>query len=347
MIAFCSNSTGWDDEAGALVPGGQVDRLIAPVIAHLPEDSYQVTRQPVPGAANVYLSNRDRYLPRSRARDRTGVSYAHGLADKGYRRANRTASFDYVTVPGPAFVPRLLAGGLPARRVIEIGYPKLDALYDAPKVPREPGGRVRVLYAPTHGGGSERWTQGRPTAPGARATSWWHRDTILSLLGDFDVTLAPHPRHHPQRRATHDEYLSADVVIADGGSTIYEAMALGLPVVLPAWLTAERNLQRQAGTLLEARVYRERLGYHADAPEELADRVHQAAAERLGEREQRFMEAVLPKRWRGTSGARLAAVLTDIDTHGRRHAAAGSRRVTGAGRRSAQAGPAAHSTAGI
>ena len=318
MIHFASNSTGWDVEADRLVPGGQVDRLIGPVIEHLPEGSYSVGRQPVEGAINVYLSNRDRYCYGSQRLDRWSVSYAHGIADKGYRLGAASSPrrrMDYITVPGPAHARGLRERRFPSGRIVEIGYPKLDPLFHATRTTRRAGGPIRVLYAPTHGGGSERHVHGNRNAPGAKATSWWHRDEVMRLLDadDLQVTLAPHPRHHPQRQATFSEYLSADVVVADGGSTIYEALALGIPVVLTTWLTAHRNLTRQGGTLLEARVYGERIGYHADRPAELPDLVRKAAAEGLAAADIEFIDEVLPPRLRGRSGERFAEFLLSLE----------------------------------
>ncbi|WP_182666515.1 hypothetical protein, partial [Streptomyces calidiresistens] len=120
------------------------------------------------------------------------------------------------------------------------------------------------------------------------------------------------PRHAPGRRATLTQYAGAHVVIADGGSTIYEAMALGLPVVLPAWLTAARNLARAGGTLLEATVYRERLGVHVDAPSALEDACITAHETGLEERERAFIEDVLPTFYRGASGAGFAKFLLTL-----------------------------------
>src|SRR5690606_41642183 len=127
-------------------------------------------------------------------------------------------------------------------------------------------GRIKVLYAPTHGGGSERWRNGNPDAPGARATSWWHRDQVAGPLDEerFEVVLAPHPRHSPGHQATFAPYVDADVVIADGGATIYEAGWLGEPGVLPAWLTPRRNGTRGPGRHPGARAVKERLGVSAD-----------------------------------------------------------------------------------
>lgn len=315
MIVFASNATGWDDQAGAMVPGGMTDAYIAPILEHLPEDSYVVERQPRRGETNVYLAVRARYAAGRREIGRTGVQISHGIADKSYRAGARMKSFQWVVAPGPVHAERFAASGVPAERVVQLGYPKLDPIYQGKVAAPERDGRIRVVYAPTHGGGSELYIRGNRNAPGAKATSWWHRDQIIALLDPdiYDVATAWHPRHRPDRRSTLAEYVGADVVIADGGSTIYEAMALGLPVVLPSWLTRDRNLEREQGRTLEAHIYRERIGCHVDRAEELGDSVKQAAAQGPTPAEIDFIDGVLPPEVRGRGGELHAAFLLDLD----------------------------------
>src|SRR5690606_14880686 len=153
-------------------------------------------------------------------------------------------------------------------------------------------------------------------APGAQATTWWHRDYLLGLL-DPDrhlVMEAPHPRHSPGRQATFAQYVGAAVVIADGGSAVDEAFAVGLPVVFPRWLTAHRNLTRAGGRLLEHDVYERRAGWHADTPDQLADLVDRAAAEGISDLERRFAHWVLPEDLRGHGGKLHAEFLMEVDS---------------------------------
>ncbi|MBB4935653.1 hypothetical protein F4561_006562 [Lipingzhangella halophila] len=315
MIVFASNATGWDDQTGAMVPGGMTDAYIGPILAHLPAGSYVVDRQPHRGATNVYLAVRHRYSAGRRETGRTGVQISHGIADKSYRHGVKMRSFDHVVSPGPVHTARFIDGGVQRNRIVELGYPKLDPIYQGTVPALERDDRIRVVYAPTHGGGSERYTRGNPRAPGAGATSWWHRDTVMRLLDPdvYDVVTAWHPRHRDDRRATLAEYAGADVVIADGGSTIYEAMALGVPVVLPSWLTRDRNLEREQGRTLEARVYRDRIGYHVDRAEELPDAVKQAATQGPRPTDVEFIDGVLPPDVRGRGGKLHAQFLLDLD----------------------------------
>ena len=310
---FCLNDTSTYDD-GTLIPGGQLDRYMRPMWQALDElgVEYTVGRQPRLGVVNVYPNHRDAYKPGSWYGEHASVQISHGLASKGYRNAERCSDFTAIAAPGPALAEEIIASGISRDRVHICGYAKLDPIYRGEVASPWPerDGRIRVLWAPTHGGGSERHQQGNPDAPGAGATTWWHRDALLKLLDPerFLVMEAPHPRHHPQRQATLAEYVGADVVLADGGSTMYEAWCVGLPVVFPDWLTAHRNLTRANGSLLEARVYRERIGWHADRPKRYADTVRAAAEAGISAGEAAFAEEVLPLELRGRGG-RLHAEL--------------------------------------
>jgi hypothetical protein len=309
------NSTSWDETTDRMIVGGQLDVYLRPVWRALDSMgvAYTVGRQPAHGAVNVYPNNRRAYVRGSQRFDRESVGVSHGLADKSYRQHYRFHR--HVLLPGPAFYDVLRRGRFPERKLHIAGYPKLDPLFNGEVAAPERDERIRVVYAPTHGGGSERWPEGNPNAPGAGATSWWRRDEVQALLDPevFDVVLAPHPRHAPGRKATFGQYMNADVVIADGGSTIYESWCLGIPVVMPAWLTRERNESRDGGRTLEAHVYQQRLGLQADAPGELADMVRRAAGEGIGRREREFAETIIPPELRGVGGKRWAEFLAGLD----------------------------------
>jgi hypothetical protein len=317
-IHLLANETSWDDRRDQLIAGGQADRYLGPILAALPGELAQIRRHPIPGPyVNVYMNHRATYREDSWRGERASVLISHGIASKGYRNGARALAFSHVTVPGPSLYEEVLRSRVPKERVHQLGYPKLDPIHngriESPWPERD--GRIRVLWAPTHGGGSERHRDGNPNAPGAKATSWWHRDDLLALLDPdrFLIVEAPHPRHSKGRRATLPQYVGADVCIADGGSTIYEAWCCGIPVALPRWLVGERNLTRAGGTTQEARVYRERIGWHADRPEELAEQVQAAAEHGMTDQEIEFAEQVLPTAVRGHGGKLHAEFLLDLE----------------------------------
>jgi hypothetical protein len=313
QIAFVMNPTSWNDHTGAPWPGGMADALVQPILGHLTPDQYQVLRMPTADTVNVYYTHR-RVQGVDREPGPCSVFVSHGIADKNWRNADRMRDrFDWVFVSGPAWVERLAHGGSDTEQICEVGYAKLDPLFDGVRVPR-PDDRIRVLWAPTHGGGGEGNRDGVQRRRWRR-TSWWSQAEIVGLLDPelFDVRVAPHPRHRPDHRATLDEYRDCDVVIADGGSTIYEAWALDLPVVFPSWITGQANRLRAARQwTFEADIYSERIGYHATRPDALAAQVSRAASNGITAAEQRFVERILPRAHRGVSGRMHAEALVAI-----------------------------------
>jgi hypothetical protein len=319
VIVLCANRTSWDTAQDCLVPGGQGDRYLSPIMQHLPPEHAVVSRQPRPGSAhvNVYMNHRGIYRRDLYRGERWSVQISHGIASKGYRNGVKVKDFRTIVVPGPAHYREVVGSGVMARRVKQLGYPKLDPVHRGEVASPWPArdGRVRVLWAPTHGGGSERYPDGNTLAPSARATTWWARDELLGLL-DPDrhlVMEAPHPRHSPGRRATLEQYVGADVVLADGGSTMYEAWASSLPVVFADWITAERNLTRGRGMLLEHRVYADPIGWHVAEPAQFAATVDAAAAAGISPREVRFAQRVLPLEFRGVGGKLHAEFLMSLE----------------------------------
>lgn len=315
MLNFAYNPTSWDDGP---IPGGMADRLIRPILPHL-DIPHLFTGCPQPGHVNVHYTFRHTYGLDQPPANETSVFVSHGIADKAWRNQRKVQVFDWVFVSGPAWTRRMVLDGYKPDRVCEVGYTKLDPIFNGniPSTWGERDGRIRVVYAPTHGGGGEKFANSTvPPGTGPRRTTHWDQNLILSLLPAdvFDVRLALHPRHRPDKRATLEEYVGADVVIADGGSTIYEAWALDLPVVFPSWLTAHANLQKStpAQPTFEGQIYSERIGYHADYPAVLPERVEEAAQRGIGQTEQTFIDQILPREYRGVSGRMHAEALSDI-----------------------------------
>ncbi len=311
-IRFCFNNVSWDDEEGA-VPGGMADLLVGPILEHL-ESPYELGKTPRRHAVNVYYAHRSQYqgIPYGIRDQEIGVFISHGIADKAWRdHVGRL--YEHVFVSGPGWSGKMLANHCPFHRIVEVGYTKLDPIFQGRIPAPARDDRVRVVWAPTHGGGGDAraFATTPPNADSAFRSSWWDRDAIVDLLPEstFDIVEAPHPRHRRDRSGTLQEYVGADVVVADGGSTLYEAWALDLPVVFPTWVLDPRHYP--SGTY-EHEIYRDKIGIHVHDPADFAAAVEKAAAEGIGPVEQDFIEPILPRSYRGQSGRMHAAALDEI-----------------------------------
>lgn len=322
-IVFLTNHSSWDYDEKALLPGSMMDLIVSPIARYLAPDSWSVQRYPVYDAVNVYGATRNTY-GESPGRE-IAVHLGHGIADKGDRAMIlMRSSIDYVILPSHLMRDTLIRQtkghgiSLSGTRVPVLGMPKLDPLFNGEVAPLPRDERPRVLYAPTQGGGDDlkhmHDTHESQAAPWpAKRTSWWRRDEVLSALDsdEFDVVVCPHPRYTPGHVATLAEYVNADVVIADGGSTLWEALALGIPLVVTTWISAQgHNIRRRVS--MEALLYAYRVGRHAQSRGDLAREVRNAVRDGVTPLEREWSEMTLRSTLRGTSGKAHADWLTKI-----------------------------------
>jgi len=222
------------------------------------------------------------------------VMIGHGLADKHYRNYHQCKTFRYVVSPGPGWTRKLLKTGFKESQILEVGYTKLDPIYQGKFTPTpRTDDRPRVLYAgshPWHDGGSG-------------------KDAILRALPEdkYNVTFAGHPSQTGV--VTFQPLVDADVVIADMGSLMYEGWALGKPVVVSIW-TSTRLLK--AAHSLEQGVFQGGYGYQADNPEELPKFIDRALKNGIDAPARKFIDDLFAPEYHGVSGKLHAEALKKI-----------------------------------
>lgn len=215
-------NTNW--ELGFFPPQHIVDKSLPMAKGHLNHDRYFCcdTRSVSPGGNNR-------------------IVLFHGLASKS-QDFSKHRSKKYVGIhvaPSPYYYDILRdIQKIPESHLILGGLSKFDTIQDS-QLERPPNPEPKILYAPTHGY--------------QLSSTWFLGNDILKLAEDFDLTVHAHdyvrqsknPFQKAQREIleTHDVgassgssditqlMLDSDIVIADMGSTVVEAIALGKMVI--------------------------------------------------------------------------------------------------------------------
>jgi CDP-glycerol glycerophosphotransferase (TagB/SpsB family) len=220
------------------------------------------------------------------------VFMSHGIADKNWRNQHRVDKFNYICVSGPIWYQKYR--GIDPSRILMIGYPKLDPIFQG-EYKRTPG-RKRILFAPTH-----------TAIPNVSCDSL---EFCLDRLPDnWVVTCSLHPANRSDKNPTMQALVDADVVIADCGSMVYEAWALGKPVIFPDWLVKDAILRFFPGSL-EAFIYQSGIGLHARSFDEMIDML----GSEIDNKAKNLMEQVFPAELRGQSGEVAAKKLLEVST---------------------------------
>jgi hypothetical protein len=248
-------------------------------------------------------------------RSQADVVMSHGVADKSYfwtsdgQGKKFVNSRSHVLVPGEWLKRRLLASNpirLTSDQIHVVGWPRLDELIG--QVPGPSGRRLgspkpRILWAPTH-------NKRRRGETGRSTSSFPEFENYLRTLSRFAwVDVSVHPRNRTDRTPTGASMPRSDIVVADFGTTVYEAWALGKPVIFPRWLLADRIAEYIPGSA-EAHIFRERIGYHADSFDEMIDIIRGGPV--ITPDVTSFMADYLAPQYFGCSSARVAEVLTEL-----------------------------------
>jgi len=273
-----------------------IHALIDPIRLYLPDSI--ISRKAIPDGVNVHFFLEYGYRKRIDIFQGTSIFMSHGIADKGWRDGPAVKDFDYVCVSGPLWVQKMIDEGIEAGKILMIGYPKLDPLFQNKKISTETNSLKTILYAPTH--------------HNSKPSSYPAFLKFLDYFPDeFRILSSPHPFHKSNKQPTLQELVEADVVISDSGSLLYEAWALDKPVVFPDWLVKTAVLEHWPQTFA-ALIYRDNIGYHANNFIHLVHLIYKALDDGMGEREGNFIDGIFPPALRGCSGRITAETLLKI-----------------------------------
>lgn len=291
-----------------------IEALSGPIKEYLNNSTYLEKPGPGPDGKAVNIRYFSSMRINQQGKTRVGphdVFYSHGIADKRYWIGSRIKEFKYAMVPGPAWTKRMKNTGYTGE-IFEVGYTKLDPIFKAKKLKKDikQSDEINVLWLPTHGYCNK--NKGRSSFP-----------EFLKHLGELDSRFnfihSMHPTtkkgENKKQNPTLKEYLNSNVVIiADAGSTLYEAWALDIPVVFPDWICKKDILNQFKNDKdnLEYMIYNKSIGYHAKNIKEMNRMIEKAATNGMKDEEKEFIENIFPKKYHGNSGKRAAKILTDI-----------------------------------
>lgn len=215
----------------------------------------QVEQLTLPGmAVAFYLAYGEKNAHLLRNPALTHVMLLHGDSDKATSANAQVRGFDEIWVAGQAAIDRYRAAGitLPADRFVVIGRPQVEPLLAS--LPREPGDRPVVLYAPTFEGYYEETAHSSLDVMGPAMVR-----RLLAAFPQLQIWFKPHPAsgvlrpamlvaiseieqlltggdhvlvdHHPELTLT-DCLARADVLLSDVSSVISDFLATRRPVVV-------------------------------------------------------------------------------------------------------------------
>jgi len=237
------------------------------------------------------------------------IFFSHGIGDKNYWIGKNIKDYNYAFVPGPAWQKRMRETGYKGE-IFVCGYTKLDPLING-EVKKTERKKPYIVWMPTHGyNGSH---SGRSSYPECLSL-------INNISNNYEKSIALHPtsklnsniKHTP----TFQELIDADVVIADAGSTIYEAWILGKPVIFPDWICKKDVLAhfKDDPNNFEYKIYNENIGYHAADINHLNELIEIALKYGMKDNSREFIDTIYPEKIRGQAGKLAAKYLNQIAT---------------------------------
>ena len=214
------------------------------------------------------------------------------------------ASFKSILVPGRwtrmQLIDRKLVD-IPADQIFVTGSPRVDQLRQLQyALSSSSRARPQVLVAPLH----SNWRDQK----GVSLTTASELMRYLPLLDEVcDTIYATDPRNTYDKVPITDSLLKADIVITDYTALIYEAWALGKPVIFPRWLTGDR-VMKKSRWIAEAEIYEKKIGHHPMSFQELRSLVELGSDLPLGDGVDAFMQSYVANYDRTLDASRRVAL---------------------------------------
>jgi CDP-glycerol glycerophosphotransferase (TagB/SpsB family) len=270
---------------------------------HLTETNYQISHEVY---KNGYL-NFTWFI-----RDDADVFMSHGAADKNYFWTKKNEltgtlfinNFKFVLVPGLWMKRRMIeskAIKLNPSQIIPVGWPRIDAMRTLQKeyVKESPNDKITLLWAPTH----DFMNSNKPISTSSYPE---FENYAKKLKKTYNVLYSLHPRNRTNKEPTIDKLLNADVVISDYGTMVYEAWALGKPVIFPRWILKDEIIKHFNGST-EAYIFKNRIGYHPNSYEEMLQIIKSGPV--VDQKVHDFMDEYLDNYRDGNSAKKIADTL--------------------------------------
>lgn len=235
------------------------------------------------------------------------IFISHGIGDKNYWIGDKIKDFKFAFCPGQAWKKRMIETGYKGEIFIT-GYPKLDPIFQN-RYKKTKRKKPYIVWLPTHGYSNK--NRGRSSYP-------FFNEDFKKIPSCYETGNGMHPttKLHSNKKQlpTMQELADADVVIADAGSTIYEAWALGIPVIFPDWICKESvmNHFKHDKNNFEYMIYSKQIGYHAKDFTHLCNLIDISLNKGMKDEEKEFINYIFPKNLRGSSGKETAKAIKDI-----------------------------------
>ena len=262
--------------------------------------SYKCVSNVLANTTLKYIMNKSKFNKLSITfyiRKKADIFMSHGCADKNYREMSKCKHLDkfkLILVPGPWLKKKLVNRGISESKIACVGWPKLDPLFRQLKRWKPNPNYKTVLWVPTHNKSIYYLENTISSYPKLKEYFG-----ILKNINGIKLIVSVHPKNKRRKRVTLDKLVACDYVIADAGSTVYEAWALGKPVIFPDWIIKENIIKNIPGSA-EEYIFSNNIGYHARDINEMYDMLNSNLV--IGDDVKEFMKEYMPSKFNGVSG---------------------------------------------